>query len=313
MIKIFSIRDTSITPAKILEKHKTNWLSMQSPTTTELDSVCNEFLISRDLLEDFTDRDEAAHFESEDHYKLFIVRIPVAHSHGEDMYRTTPLWMIFVGDSLLSICPERVDYLDRIISMVLEHNNKIQDDSYAIFLSVYLEILDQYQKYLRSIDELTKVREKDLYNSIKKNIFPKILQLEKSLVYFTTSLKSNERILSLFSRGNNGFSSLRDSDLLEDVLIEQKQAVEMTNIYTTILANLTSTFETVISQNLNRVMKRLTFISMALMLPTFIASVFGMNVPMPLANNPHGIYYIISGSAGVTGIMFLIMKLKKML
>ena len=308
------------------------WLSLQSPGQTELDLICNRYGIPKDLLEDFMDRDEAAHVEAEENYSLFIIRAPIERLDSNDMYGTTPFWMIFAADTVITICPEPVSYIEPLMRRILAKKRSgyllTESSHFAgdIFLSTYLEILDQYQIYLRSIDSLTKVREKDLYDSLKRSIFPKILQLQKSLVYFTTSLKSNEKVLALFRKDRDRMqlpmdpeASLvltpyaTDPDLFEDVMIEHKQALEMTNIYSTILTNLTSTFDTVISQNLNMVMKRLTIISLIFMIPTFIASVFGMNVQLPGSDDPNALYYIVGGAAGLTIVSFIFMKIRRLL
>jgi len=162
-------------------------------------------------------------------------------------------------------------------------------------------------KYLRHIDKKTDDAEKSLHKSMRNRELIKLLELEKSLVFFTTSLKSNEVVMEKLLRGKYIRLYEEDQDLLEDVIIENKQAIEMANIYSSILSGMMDAFASVISNNLNVVMKFLTSVTIVMAIPTMIASFFGMNVPLPFQANNFAFMYIFSISILVTLVVSFIL------
>jgi magnesium transporter len=165
-------------------------------------------------------------------------------------------------------------------------------DNFDLVLKLLLSSSIWYLKYLKQINQRIKLAEDNLEKSIKNEELQTLLELEKCLVYFITSIKGNDilfhRIKNLKLERDNF-----DSDLLEDVDIELKQALEMSNIYSNILSGMMDAYASVISNNLNVIMKRLTSVSIILMIPTLIASLYGMNVPNQLENNPNGLWIVI--------------------
>ena len=153
----------------------------------------------------------------------------------------------------------------------------------------------------------------ELHKSMKNKELIQLLSLEKSLVYFSTSLTSNEMVLDKMMKLGYIKKYQDDVDLLEDVIVENKQAIEMCNIYRDILSGTMDAFASVISNNLNIVMKMLTAITIIISIPTLIASIWGMNVPLPLSGNRYGFWIILGVSAGLSAIIAYIMKKKKML
>jgi magnesium transporter len=170
-------------------------------------------------------------------------------------------------------------------------------------------IAKDFLRYLRYIDKKTDDVEKQLHKSMKNKELFKLLDLAKSLVYFTTSLKSNETVLEKLLRGRYLKMYEEDQDLLEDVIIENKQALEMANIHSSILSGMMDAFASVISNNLNIVMKFLTSVTIVMAIPTMVSSLFGMNVALPMQNNPLAFLYLVLISLGVSaGAVYYLYK-----
>ncbi|MGE5457323.1 MAG: magnesium transporter CorA family protein, partial [Methanococcaceae archaeon] len=169
-----------------------------------------------------------------------------------------------------------------------------------------------YLLYLRRIDKASDKIESKLHRSLKNKELIQLLELEKSLVYFSTSLKSNEIVLEKIQRFNPVKMYPEDTELLEDVIIENKQAIEMANIYSNILTGTMDAYASVISNNLNIVMKFLTSVTILLSIPTMVASFFGMNVDVPFENNPHAFAIIFMITMLISGVLAITMVKKQM-
>ena len=170
-----------------------------------------------------------------------------------------------------------------------------------------------YLSYLKQINKETEIAESILKNSMKNRELLKLLSLEKSLVYFTTSLKSNELVMEKTLRGKILKLYEEDEDILEDAIVENKQAIEMSKIYSDILNGTMDAYASIISNNLNGVMKFLTSITIILAIPTLIASLWGMNVPVPLQNSQYGFPVLIIISICVTIIAVIMLKRRDLL
>jgi magnesium transporter len=169
-----------------------------------------------------------------------------------------------------------------------------------------------YLQYLRNIDKTSDVIENRLHKSLKNEELIQLLELEKSLVYFSTSLKSNEIVLEKIHRANLIKMYPDDMELLEDVIIENKQAIEMANIYSNILSGTMDAYASVISNNLNMVMKFLTSVTIIISIPTMVASFFGMNVHVPFQTNPHAFMIIFMMSTLFSVILSVFMVRKEL-
>ena len=307
MVNIYKINHKALLKLKEIEPGC--WISIQQPDECDFTILSNICELEPAVLDEIPDPDEMARVEVEEQYLLFVLRVPVKHQQQDTVFQTVPLWIIFFKEQVVTVCTEELPYLFQVFSRSIKDFDT--GDRVNLFVRIYLEILEYYQMYLRNINEITQYTEKDLNVSIRKNIFMRILQLEKSLVYFTTALKSNERVLYKLGHLNNRYHWDLDEDVNEQVQLEHNQAVEMTNIYSNILSNMVNTFESVISNNLNSIMKRLTTISLVLMVPTFVASVYGMNVSLPLERHPLGFLFIMLGAAVLTLGTFVFFKLRK--
>jgi len=171
----------------------------------------------------------------------------------------------------------------------------------------------EYLKYLRQIDKRTEYLEGSLHKSMRNKELFKLLELEKSLVFFTTSLKSNDVVLERLLRGKYIKLYEEDQDLLEDAIIENKQAIEMANIYSTIMNGMMDAFSSVISNNLNIVMKFLTSVTIVLSIPTIVFSFYGMNMKLPLANSSISWILVFIGTVLLSLVVVIILNRKQLL
>lgn len=280
-----------------------SWIMMECPTEAEKNYLFNELQIPQAFYSDIEDIDERPRIEIEDGWNLIIIRTPFKTGDEKLPYNTAPLGLIFKEDIFVSVCFHKIEVIDDFVIYSERKNIKIVD-SFDLVLKLLLSSSIWFLKYLKQINLLIKYAENNLEKSIRNEDLQILLQIEKCLVYFITSLKGND---ILFHRLKNirNINETFDPDLIEDVQIEIRQAQETTNIYSDILSGMMDAYASVISNNLNIVMKRLTSISIILMIPTLIASLYGMNVPNNLEQNVYGFWYILIGclSFSVLGVL----------
>ena len=286
---------------------KNSWISVENPTADERRYLLEELEIPESFYNDIEDVDERPRFEIEDGWVLIILRIPYKNTDLKLPFTTVPLGIVFKEDVFVSICFYETEMLRDFVFYTQRKNVTIKNH-FDLVLKLMLSSCVWFLKYLKQVNQRIKLAEDNLEKSIKNEELQTLLQLEKCLVYFITSLKGNNvlfnRIRNIKSESDNF-----DLELLEDVDIELKQAQEMSKIYSDILSGMMDAYASVISNNLNVVMKRLTSISIILMIPTLIASLYGMNVPNALENNPYGLWIVILVSVvlSITGV-FLFKK-----
>jgi len=302
MISYWQIITNGITP--ISEFTKECIVNVINPSTAEFNILTTTFGLPEDLISDVLDLDERSRIEFEDDFVFMIMRIPVINNESGIPFNTIPMGVFIKGQNIFVLCQKENQVINGFFNKQMRRKffpqNKVD-----LVLYLFLHANNLYHHYLREINAQTNLVEKDLERSIRNKELQGLLKLEKCLVYFTTSLRSNEYILAKLKNSsyirNNDFSE----DLLEDVIIENKQAIEMSNIYSDIQSGMMDAFASVISNNLNIVMKRLTAISILLMIPTLIASLFGMNVPNFMENSNFALIGIllVSVAVSVTGLL----------
>jgi magnesium transporter len=289
MIKIFKTFGGYIEIPKI---EKGCWINVIAPAPAETERLQNEFKLPEDVIRDILDTDERPRVEFDDDWTLIIMRIPVENQNNGLPFYTIPLG-IFIRDGFtltLSLQNNEILPIENP-SPFREHYQQITD-SYNFILRLFTRSANIYLRYLKQINQHTSVIEQDLEKSIKNRELNKLLKMEKCLVYFITSIKANEIVLAKL-RNSKKITTEINEDLLEDAVIENKQALEMAQIYSNIQSGMMDAFASVISNNLNVVMKQLTIVSILLMIPTLIASFFGMNVPNVLSNSPYAFLLIV--------------------
>ncbi len=289
MVKYYRSIEGNITEIPVLETGC--WISVINPTETEISDLEDDLGIDRDYVRAALDEEEPSRIESDDGITLIVVDYPVAETDNNPdrtiLYSTTPMSMIITEDNVITVSAKENSIVDDIAKGVVKG---VQPHLRTRFVfSFLLRIAARYLQYLRQIDKISNYVEGTLYKSMHNKGLLQLLGLEKSLVYFSTSLKSNEAVLEKIMRGRYIRLYEEDQDLLDDVLIEFKQAIEMTNIYSNILNGTMDTFASIISNNLNIVMKRMTTMTIIIAVPTIVFSFYGMNINenaggLPLAN-----------------------------
>lgn len=274
-----------------LEKHQKNsWISVTHPTQEEIEFLTDKLKVPSEELFDILDVDERARTEVDETWFTIIMRIPITGSHNGVPFSTVPLGILISRNLVITICQAKNELIPSLI-----RSKRMDFDNKANFLmQIFLHVANLYMHYLKLINLQVTEIEKDLEKSTRNEELHKMLRMEKCLVYFMTSLKSNDILLAKLrnSKFIKSYDDI-DEDLLEDVIIENRQAIEMANIYSDIQSGMMDAFASVISNNLNLVMKQLALITITLMIPTFIASLYGMNVPNNFQNNPYGFLWVI--------------------
>lgn len=285
------------------------WIALTNPSATELLEISEKCGIDMDDLRAPLDDEERSRIEVEDDYTLILVDVPTTEVRNEkDRYVTIPLGIIVHTHYIITVCLEETSVLKSFT------DGRVRDfftfKKTRFILQVLYRNASVYLQYLRIIDRKSEEVEHKLHISTKNSELIELLELEKSLVYITTSLRSNEVVLEKMLKTDKIKQYPEDEELLEDVIIENKQAIEMANIYSGILSGTMDAFASVISNNLNLVMKFLATVTIVLSVPTMIASFYGMNVPLPGMNNPHGFWIVCAIALLITGITVLIFKKK---
>lgn len=278
------------------------WISLISPTEEEILQTAEQCHVDADALRAALDPEERSRIETDESYTMILVNIPtIVTANQKELYDTIPLAVILADEKIITVCSQHSPILRQF------EENKVRDFSTAMRSRFLLQILFRvnslYLQYLRSIDKRSEQVEAKLQRTTKNRELIEVYRLEKSLLYFTTSLRSNESVLEKMLRIDSIKKYPEDAELLDDVIVENKQAIEMANIYSGILRGTMDVFASVISNNLNIVMKVLSIVTIVMAIPTIIFSAYGMNVNpagMPFATSPAGFGIILGIAAAIS-------------
>lgn len=288
------------------------WIHLVAPTGQELAWVEEQTGVEPDFLRAPLDEEERSRIETENSQTLILADTPFIEKDDDgEEYITIPMGIILLDNCIITVCLKDAPLLkDFFNGNVRGFSSKKRN---RFILQILYRNAARFLYYLRRIDQKSNHVEDELHKSMKNKELIAMLKLEKSLVYFSTSLKGNEAVLERLLRMSFIRQYPDDTDLLEDVIIENKQAIEMCTIYRDILSGTMDAFASVISNNLNIVMKILTLITIIMTIPTIIASLWGMNVAgLPFADTPFGFWIILGICIALSGITAIIMKKKKM-
>lgn len=314
MLKIYNTDIETNLTVEQKEVTKGCWINMVSPSENEIKQVCEQANISDGFIRYALDYEEKARIDIEDDGTiLFILDVPVLEKEQDsEIYTTMPVGLIVVRDDyFITVSLKK----NKIISN-LEHsiNKKVITYKKSRFIfQFFYENASVFLRLLKQINKETEVAESILKKTLKNRELLKLLNSEKSLVYFTTSLKSNEVVMEKTLRGKIIKLYDEDEDILEDAIIENKQAIEMSKIYSDILNGSMDAYASIISNNLNGVMKTLTSITIILAIPTLIASLWGMNVPVPMQNSSIGFVVLVVSTIIITAITVIWLKVRDLL
>jgi len=286
------------------------WVNMTNPSEEEISRVISSLNVEPDFLRAALDEEERARIESDEGQTLIVVDTPIVENEGQmNIYYTIPLAIIILKNVIITVCLNEDTILEdfrknRVKSFLTQFKTRF-------VLQILYRNAARYLQYLKHIDKMSNKIEQDLHKSMRNKELIQMLKLEKSLVYFSTSLKANEVVLEKLLRLESIKKYPDDTELLEDVIVENKQAIEMANIYSSILSGTMDAFASVISNNLNIVMKFLTSVTIVMAIPTLISSFFGMNVPLPL-DSPGSFWIIVAMTLVVCTVTGFILYRKKL-
>ncbi|WP_281336283.1 magnesium transporter CorA family protein [Flavobacterium eburneipallidum] len=267
------------------------WINIECPTETEKKYLLDELQIPEAFYNDIEDIDERPRIEIENGWTLIILRIPVKSNDIKLPFQTIPVGIVFKGEICVTVSFHQTEMLTDFVAYTKRKRINIKDN-FDLVLKLLLSSSVWYLKYLKQVNQKIKLAEENLEKSIKNEELQALLQIEKCLVFFMTSLKGNDILLHRIKNIKSQKEHF-DPELLEDVEIELRQAQETTNIYSDILTGTMDAYASVISNNMNTIMKQMTSISILLMIPTLVASLYGMNVPNNLESNPYGVGIVI--------------------
>lgn len=294
---------------------KGSWINCSAPSEEELNRLTELTGIPVDSLQTALDREERSHVEMEDDYIFVVVNTPVVLE--TDAYDALPLGIFITRQYFVTVCLERNMVVSKFLSNSIASFQTYKKTRFLF--QILSQASSTFLYYLQQIYKKTDVIENQVRKSLQNKELFRLLELQKSLTYFNFALHANENVMERLMRlRNSPLHSLlkmyeEDEDLLEDVIIENKQALEMAEIYTNILMSMMDSFSSIISNRLSQIMKFLTSVTIILAIPTLIFSLWGINVPVPFAESPFGFYEVIGIGAMVTLLVTIVLYNKDML
>lgn len=313
MVKYFKTEDSQIYEEERISDGV--WIHMVDPSAEETMLLAESLDIDVADLRAALDEEESSRIELEDGYTLILIDVPSAEiRHKKVMYTTIPLGIILKQDLIITVCTEDLPVLQTFI------NNRVKEFSSKKKMRFVYQILYRttvvYQGHLRTIDKKRTEIEERIENDTREEDLIALHELESTLVYFATSLRANGNVLDRLTRYKRLEQYPEDKDLLDDVIIENKQAIEMTVIYRDIINGTRELMSSVLDNRLNNVMKTLTSITLLMAVPTVISGIYGMNVNevgVPFADSPFGFFIICALMVVVCTVILYVLRKKKML
>lgn len=292
-----------------------SWINVINPSSEELEKIAGWVNWDVETLKSSLDIDESSRIEYDKDNFMMIINLPLLDDEGQ--FDTLPCSIVFAPKAFLTLCSRE----NRILGAFTRANASTFDtkNPEQLMLKILYKSTQFYQRYLKIINRKTEQIEYNLRNTTNNKELFSLMEIQKSLVYFTTALRDNQLVLQKLLRmirtktaPKSVIFSEADLDLLEDILIENKQAIEMVDMHRTILESMMDGFASVINNNVNQVMKFLAAITIILSIPTMLASFWGMNVGVPFSENSLGFWYVIALSTILTILVILFFRKKKM-
>ncbi len=309
MLKIYKTSAVEKKLKKVKKMTADCWIDLIVPTQDEIDKVVNRTGVEKELIMKLLDTEELPRVEQEDNATLIVIDIPYVE---EDKYKTYPLGIIITNNNyIITVTVKKTELLNDF------KRNKVKDFRTAkkirFLIQILLKSASSYLKALKEVNNAIEQKEKTLKKSTENKDLIELLETEKTLVYFMTSLKANDAVLEKLAKGIILPLYEGDLDLIEDAIIENKQAIEMAGIYRDILSSITDTYATIISNNLNIAMKFLAAATIVLSIPTMISSFLGMNVSLgPIADISNAFVIVVLSAVIVSLVVALLLKKKNM-
>lgn len=285
------------------------WINLVNPEPREITAICQEYHVPEDFLTYPLDIDERPRTENENGTILIVLRVPVFQGeHADIPYATVPIGIVMTERVIISVYKAENSVIPELAAGRVRGLSTAKKNRFVLHL--LLAAANKYLAFLREINRKVDALEDRLQASLKNKEVLELLKYQKSLTLFTTALKSNELMIGRLQKSHLFAKYEEDQDLLEDVLTELGQAIEMTNISSGILSQMMDAFASIISNNLNVVMKFLASITIILSLPTVIASIYGMNVKLPLMEFEYS-FIVIMGVTLIVTISVVILFLRR--
>lgn len=275
------------------------WVNVVDPTPDEVEKLVN-WGMEMDYINYYLDQDEMPRMERDEDYTFILLRIPVRQPEKDIPYITAPLGIMILGNKIITICRYDSDIFKALTNG--KYKQMRTGKRYRLTLYIFLETAARYLNLLREINRATEDVEDRLQKSTQNRELLELLKYQKSLTFFATALRSNEVMMERVQKTQMFNYYEEDQDLLEDVLTENQQAIQMTSINAEILSSMMDAFASIISNNLNVVMKALAALTIILNVPTIVASFYGMNVYLPGENHPLAFLTVIGLALGLTAI-----------
>lgn len=267
------------------------WVNILPPLRQEEFTELSEALeIPIDFLTDSLDIDERSRYDYSDDVKLIVIKTPTENNsfnESDSFYITIPICIILTTGQIVTVNSFENEAIKKFLSSFQKRN---PDHRNMMALKVFEKITLNFQEYLKEINQRRNLLEQRLYDSNRNEELLQLMRIQKSLVYFVTALRSNELLMMKMARTDFLKLSEDDKDFLDDLIIETSQALETANTYTNILSSTLDAFASIISNNQNEVLKRLTTLTIFLSIPVLIASIYGMNVPLPFQGSPYAFW-----------------------
>lgn len=290
-----------------------NWINVTPPfQENEIDNLSHTLSIPRDFLTDTLDIEERSRYESEDGHKLIIIKTPVENkslNESDSYYVTIPISVIITErNQVVTVNSFENVAMRRFFNTFAKRHPERPN---MMVLKIFEKVVMDFQEVLKDINHKRNIFEQKLYDSNRNEELLALMRVQKSLVYFLTALRANELLLMKMERTNFLNCDEEERDFLADLIVEFSQALEMANTYTNILSSTMDAFASIINNNMNLVIKRLTSITIMISIPTLIASLFGMNVDIPFSTGPHSFYLPILIALLVSALVVYYFNKKK--
>ena len=309
MIDFYITREKEL--VKLEDFESGAWINVVAPNEEEKALLVNEYSVDATLLEDALDPEESPRYEYEDDKIFIIINVPIKSKDNDEFYETIPLAILPLKNCIITVCLSDDTVLDKFLK------GKTKDFYTQYKTRFILQILQNTSnEYLRNLKILEKLSDRitsNVKDSIENKELLSLLKIEKSLVYFATSLRGNEKVLERLLRHHLIKDYPEDSDLLEDVITDNKQALEMTSLYTDILSSTMDTYASIISNNQNDAMKILTSITFVMSIPTIVSGIWGMNVWVPMQDKPFGFLILMGVIVLLTVLVAYLLRKLRML
>ena len=304
MLRVYRFNDGLIEPSTSGHSEANALICIEEPDDSDYAVMSQRYGIPDNFIESAADFDERPRLECDHNWRMTILRVPVPDNNGGVPYRTVPIGIITDGDTIFTLCYQHTNLMEDFIDHSHKRCNRV-----SCYPDLLLRLLCSttywFQRYLKTMYNDVMILEKGLEKSIRNEELIRLMRLQQSLVYFNTAIKGNEAVVA---RIEHLYADSFDPDLAEDAQIEITQADNTVNIYMEILAGTMDAFASIISNNVNGIMKRMTAISIVLMVPTLVASFYGMNVDISLAGHSPSFWVIVLASLILTFGIFTLLK-----